>query len=994
MILTTAKEYLASTSNVRIAHLVQIELAGTEGVFAYMTDYFGNVTYNGVEYVAGKVVSVGSVRLLQGIKSYTLQVNVAGEFQEEIDRGTTELSYEGRRINVFRAYLDGLGNIIPFDNSDNGPVRLFQGSISGISVNEDVTKGESVITWECAGLLHDFEKINGRVTDDVSHRGLVSSGLDTTPVPSSGAKKLAYKTDTGFQHANQTISASISYVGKEKEYYLKKSMFGLKSKLKEREVEVTRNLDIKTSLEARHLPVVYGVRRLPGIPVFLDSLKSDPSRMYAIYAVCEGEIESYLDIYIDGVSAICSSSTSAEATGVCLGNKQQGDTLSIYRDASRSEERNTGWGKFPYDRDNMSYDSNAHITNPASSSTTGTKHLDEFNIAAEKGAVWVKFYHGTSTQTPDSILTGLAQSGGFLLQSQLKKQDGSSWGPEYWQAASEGISGSALLDTAYVLVAFSITEDRSEIPNIEVVVSGKKPIVLSSVSTYTNSYTLNPVWHLLDYLVDPIFGGGLDLESDIDHQSFINVAAKLDTADTSYSSSFITWWRYIGWLNNNYSTAIMQCNTILATDNSVTKNVESLLNQFSGTLNPINGKYHLSIEDDSAAVADLDIGEVIGRVTVKDTPNKDKWNSIQASIVDPAMDWSTNQISFFDSTYLTEDNNIHKKGNAVFSYITNYYTARAWAQRALNISRSNRVLRFNTYYKYSWLIPNDNITFTYPRLGYTQEKFRVIEVDILSDGTVSLAIELYDPDAYVPSDQPKVNPPSSSGSSVTPPVGLNFYYLPSPTVLISIDDPTVVGALTWGSGGDLTGILRYEGWYGPVDGPVGSRTLISVLPTQVATVASVEKHYELVQNLEPDTDYVFKIQSVSTQGVKSPYSVFYLQTDSEVIPTVVPKVNNFILVNKAPDGTFIGPNVELSWTGFSTTSYSYYYELEFRDATNSAIILLLQLTPATNTYTLTLGANMAAYLSLEGTVGAYRHLIPRIRRVASNANVSEWSSIT
>lgn len=989
MILQTAKEYLASTSNVRIAHLVEIELAGTFGVYTYLTDYQNNIFYNGQDYVAGKVVGVSSVRLTQGIKNYTMQVNIAGEYAEEIAKGISSLSYEGRNIRVYRAYLDERGAIIPFNSMDNGPVKLFIGKVGGVSVNEDVTKGSSIVTWECAGLLYDFEKVNGRITDDSSHRGLVSNGLTSLPIPSDGAKKEAYKTDTGFQHANQTISTSISYLGKQKEYYLKKSLFGLKSSLREREVTVTRTIDIKTSLEARHLPVVYGVRRLPGIPVFLDAKKSDPSRMYCVYAVCEGEIDAFLDVYVDGVSAICNTST--ESTGVCFGNKQNGDTLSVYKNPDLTAVRKEGWEKYPYDRDNNNYDDEYDVVAPAPS-INGTSHMDSFNIMAEKGAVWIQFFHGTPNQVPCPDLVNLASGNGLLLQNQLKKQDGSSWGPEYWGATSAGVSGAALLDTAYIVVAFSITEDRTELPNIEVVVSGKRPTIITSPNSYTTqNYSLNPVWHLLDYLTNPTYGGGLDISTEIDFESFMDVAAQLDTQDISYETSYVSWWRYIGWLNSSYSKSIMQCNTLISTENSVTKNVEELLNQFMGTLNPVNGKYHLSIENDYPAVASIDISEVSGRVNIKDVANKDKWNSIQASIMDPALDWSTNQITFFDSTYLSEDNGIRKKGNAIFNNITNYYTARAWAQRVLNISRFNRTLRFSTYFKYSWLLPNDIIEFTYPRLGYSNTKFRVTEVDIEPTGLVTLAIESYNPTAYTTTKQPINNPPSGPGSNVLPPANLDFAYMPNEDILISNTDPSVYGVLYWDVNEDLD-VLRYEGWYGEVDGSLGSRTLISALPSQVASIFGGNKVYELIRDLEPNKQYIFKVQTIYNSGAKSPFNIFTIGTDDNTVPSFIPPVTGLRLVNKAPDGTFIGPNVSLQWDPLATFPVAFTYNLEFLSPTDSSVLIPITGVPSgTTSYTLLLSTNMSKYLELTGETGAYRTFLVRARRVSSSGTFSEWS---
>ena len=58
----------------------------------------------------------------------------------------------------------------------------------------------------------------------------------------------------------------------ETRYRLKSSgFFGLKKRLVSYEVEVDRDVDLRFNLQAKHLPVIYGVQRTDSIPVFADS---------------------------------------------------------------------------------------------------------------------------------------------------------------------------------------------------------------------------------------------------------------------------------------------------------------------------------------------------------------------------------------------------------------------------------------------------------------------------------------------------------------------------------------------------------------------------------------------------------------------------------------------------------------------------------------------------------------------------------------------------
>ena len=86
------------------------------------------------------------------------------------------------------------------DITSNGPLEIFRGLITDIGVKEDVVRGSSTVTWNCANHFADFERVNGRLTDDVYHRALVNG------VPTNSAKKSQYQKDRGFYHAVDRLS--------------------------------------------------------------------------------------------------------------------------------------------------------------------------------------------------------------------------------------------------------------------------------------------------------------------------------------------------------------------------------------------------------------------------------------------------------------------------------------------------------------------------------------------------------------------------------------------------------------------------------------------------------------------------------------------------------------------------------------------------------------------------------------------------------------------
>ena len=106
--------------------------------------------------------------------------------------------------------------------------------------------------------------------------------------------------------------------------------------IEEYQEEVDHDVDLSVFLQGKHLPVVYGVMRTPGIPVFADTLKNDPNSIYVAYAISEGEIQGIYNLYIDGNSLLCvdaqdstaRSGSNAENTALtCFGRMDRGGTL-------------------------------------------------------------------------------------------------------------------------------------------------------------------------------------------------------------------------------------------------------------------------------------------------------------------------------------------------------------------------------------------------------------------------------------------------------------------------------------------------------------------------------------------------------------------------------------------------------------------------------------------------------------------------------------------
>jgi hypothetical protein len=1029
---TSALTYLGTAQSVRVAHLIRLELYNSSDVdgkaYIYLTDYASNVVWNSQTYEAGKVTSVGDVRQGQGLTNYKVTVGVAGEYPSELARGLVGNaigSYVGKDIEILRAYLDDSGNIIPFDSSSSGPMQYFVGDIASIEVTEGVVAGNSTVKWSCAGKFADFQKINGRITDDASHRGLTTDINSGQTTGSNGAKLVSHQTDRGFQHANQSVQIMSKYLGTQTSYKMKKRHWWQSDKLVEFQEVVEKELELGVDLSAKYLPKVYGVRKIPGIPVFIDALKDNPNKVYIVYAFAEGEIDSFLNLYIDDEPVVCANGTDS-ISNICEGSQAAGDTLSATMTGEGYDnqaslaarifraERLGGDGIGPLDE---------FIETPpviGVDRTTGTTHtkteqgadvINVFRTVNSTGVKRITTYHGKSDQNADPVLVDIASQGNFLLQETWAENyalsNGLDWGiPAEKKQAMDAYwdENCKLLDTAYAIVTIVLSEEETQMPNIEAVVSGSLVSTFNTAGTIetTDQYTLNPVWHTLAYMRDKICGGELDIDL-LDIASFSEVAATMDVLATSYDNDFLSYWRYCGWKNapvdqevsgHDPQKTIMQCNTLLLTEDTVTKNLEGLLRQFDGTLNILGGKYHLSVENNDATIADINITEVIGNVKTKDLSNKNKWNSVQASITDPAQAWGTNQVSFFDQGYLDQDNGIKKKGNIQFRHLTNYYTARAWAKIQLAKSRFSREISFTTYYKYTFLYPNANVTFTYPRFNYDKKKFRVKSTNLRATGLVEVVLEDYDDSIYdeVPSD----NDLSSVEPSVINPPPTGLEYVPLPDARFSIAEEHqlgVNGILVWDTPTTSSNILRYEvrDWL-EVSGNTG------VPKTQVIEDDGVTKNYILIKGLSPSTDYSFKVSSLDYSGSFSVFAVTTLTTGTDVSVLLYPEVTGFTASN-AIAGVFTGSDLNLQWDLVEDIPTSA-YQIQIHSVTPSALLGTYSVPNSVSTFSYTFSLNKADYASANGSaLGAYRDLTAKIRvtngalDTSPSFRYSDWTDI-
>ena len=302
------------------------------------------------------------------------------------------------------------------------------------------------------------------------------------------------------------------------------------------------------------------------------------------------------------------------------------------------------------------------------------------------------------------------------------------------------------------------------------------------------------------------------------------------TGYSLYDSDNVKYWKFCGWEEEplqRWATR-HQMNQVVDTTSPIFDNVNNMLKQFNGVLRYTNGKYHLSIKQEApkntsgnVELDKLQLGgvdyfpgklgddDIVGSIKVSDKTKKDTYNSLSASIVDPAARFGTRDISFFNSNYLRQDRGIRNSGDAKFPGITNYFNARMNVKQLLDQSRAGLKVSFKIIPKGALLVAGDFIQLTNSRFGFIDKVFRIDQLDILSDGLVQIIAIEHDDTHYrldnITTSVLDLNVPSGAIS------GIDGF---------DIDGPTITAA-TGGSGTNNS----YIPDFGSTDAEMGTVTL-------------------------------------------------------------------------------------------------------------------------------------------------------------------------
>ena len=330
-----------------------------------------------------------------------------------------------------------------------------------------------------------------------------------------------------------------------------------------------------------------------------------------------------------------------------------------------------------------------------------------------------------------------------------------------WLSAGNQASKSKGQNMSLAFVRHDVTESKDtkarSLPKIQFLVNGVR--VRNNSGTYI--HTSNPAWILRDYLTNSIYGCGI-ADADIDLASFNTCAGICDATNNSIKRH--------------------QAHLILNSANRLLANVKKILKTCQGQLIWQAGKYRMLIEDsigsDPVAMS-FDEDHIIGGMNIIGIGKRSRANQITAEFLNKANDYKLHTVSFPDKTddssvyntlLNTEDDGVKLTKKLTLDGVTDLNQARYICRTQLYQSRVGMKVNLKVTAEGMDLALNDVVALTHPTPGWTNKKFRVKNLKINRDCTVTLGLKEYNANNF-------------SWDYQTPPTILADTNLPDPSVV-------------------------------------------------------------------------------------------------------------------------------------------------------------------------------------------------------------------
>ena len=364
------------------------------------------------------------------------------------------------------------------------------------------------------------------------------------------------------------------------------------------------------------------------------------------------------------------------------------------------------------------------------------------------------------------------------VQSSLLNEDGD------W---NDNANGRRLKGIAYLAIRLEWDRDKfGGIPKVQAEIEGKKIQTISSdiILSGTKTFSTNPAFCLLDYLMNEKYGKGIT-EEELDLKSFYDASIIANQEVLPFSGASVI--------------PQFSLNVVLDTNAKILDNVKFILRGMRGFLPYSDGLYRLIIETTGSSVFSLNSDNIIGGVKLISEKKNTKYNRINIDYISPEKNYERDTLVFPESdsahqTLKTADGGFLQELNLDLNMITNPYQALQFAKVVLNRSRNQLTIQCKANHQAINLSIGDIVDLTDTILGMSAKPFRVIGLALNFDYTVQLTLAEHQDAWYIfdPKQQVAVVPDTTFPNpfSILPPAGVTLT-----DELIAYNDGTVIVAL-------------------------------------------------------------------------------------------------------------------------------------------------------------------------------------------------------
>ncbi|BAQ91687.1 phage tail protein [uncultured Mediterranean phage uvMED] len=412
------------------------------------------------------------------------------------------------------------------------------------------------------------------------------------------------------------------------------------------------------------------------------------------------------------------------------------------------------------------------------------------NTQITVGSGDANFYDGASLITCEPHFGSDSQTASSLLSTL------SSW-----------TSNHRLRGLAYLAIRFEWNQDKfGSLPSVTAIVQGKKVYNPNLDGTVTGgsgshrkddsstwAYSDNPILQLLDYLRNERFGMGI--------------------ANSYFDSNFADWQTASDVCDANitpYSGAsqidLMDSHIVIDTSRKAIDNVKEFVRGSRSYLNFSSGVYNILVESTGSASITLTEDNIIGGISVSSKSKNSRYNRVIVNFTNPDKNYQSDTAQFppVDETGLasadqhatmkTADGGLLLEGRFDFSMFTSPYQAQEMAEIILRRSRSSLDVSLKTDATALDLSIGDIVNITHATPSFSAKPFRVQNLTLNSDHTVSLQLSEHQDSFYTFGTQQEVasipNTTLPNPFTVQPPASVTLS-----DQLIQYNDGTVIVAL-------------------------------------------------------------------------------------------------------------------------------------------------------------------------------------------------------